>query len=281
MTFARDPVLLVGLPISLAIAVLAYLAGMPPELSLLVALVASTLTLSADLVFRLNRHEANAEQRAELAVQLRRIPTLRDHMTTIAPHLERIEGDVHAERFRQEARELLLSTEKALRRLAEGYLEDRYTDTDLAVLMVQEAQQEFSTTMLFRLDREWWTNPLEKDYYRANLDAVRRGVTVQRVIIYPDEGDPATPPPATIAEFAHSQLADGIEVWMVPESRVSHRDHVVQAVADDRYALELLPDPHGKPDRVVLSIDPDEINEKRRRFKRLLKQADRIEPQQR
>lgn len=86
---------------------------------------------------------------------------------------------------------------------------------------------------------EWWDGDFGKRYWKANLDAIQRGVTIDRVFIY-DVLD------TRLTEFVRAQCRDGVNAYLIQAGKVSPSHRTNLASFDEFCAWEARMDAVGQ-----------------------------------
>lgn len=183
MSFARDPILIVGLFLTFGVGALTYARSTDADIAFLSALVVATMMLVVDLLYRFEQERAAAQRSDALLTQIRRSSTFGSFVERCAQHLSDTRA-LDEEVFDEAAERCLVDAEARLRELADGRLVSRYRESDLATYAVEQADERFSAVMHLDVDQDWWSESLEARYLEANYQAAASGIAVERVIIY-------------------------------------------------------------------------------------------------
>lgn len=95
--------------------------------------------------------------------------------------VERIYGDTMVPRLAHEAFEDCLGRIRSLQR---GHYETPYGDMLLMYALLEQARESVLATSVSSDDLAWWSSPHGETYLRLHCEAMRRGVSIQRIFIY-------------------------------------------------------------------------------------------------
>ncbi len=211
-------VLSVGLAIALDVTNVASRAE-----SLLAALMGTTLSLVLD-------SSARAERRFELRGLVADTQWLAQAMTSMAHStrdiMGRYPGDIEADARRRMER--LCDELEELRR---GRIMRPRTDYHDLISATETCQNRLEAVTNVTDEPIWWDSPIGQHYWRVNLDAIARGVTISRVFVCERLG-------ADLIALVELQRRAGVSVAVVDRRDIDPALHLNVVVWDRQRAWE-------------------------------------------
>jgi hypothetical protein len=215
-----------------------------PGESILVALSGTTLAFVVGAALRAERR-AELRGLAESAPELERLAALTAEVTARYPSpVVRSEVDAAWQRLGDDLHELSRGRQSTTTGESRPFLERTARCT----------RRMRAVTNIAEVGPEWWAAPVGRDYWQANLEAIRyRNVKITRIFIVADRAEPGLT--ALLAE----QRAATVDVLVLDLEAVPKRLQVNLVVWDDDQAWEGEMGPFGGVRRDVFHHDPREV----------------------
>jgi hypothetical protein len=233
-------------------------------LGLCVGLLGTVIAFQVDA---LARFERRADREDRLALILR--DTEDDEW--VLGEFESISAAVRAiggnDLFRRAAQQTLSETASFFERAGMGTIESAVNYRDL-VTLVNGTRHSIRANSLSRSERGFWREQ-GRAYWDANVDALARGVAVERVFVYAE-------PDEEFDRVSALQAAAGVDVRRVEESRLAPDLVEHMLILDGLWSQEI---PLGRDDRAkkyVYSVKPADIAAAIRAFERVQDEAAKL-----
>ncbi len=214
-------------------------------MSLTIGLVGTTLAAAVDLIDRSEyaavfrappwlRHEVARLGQAAQGVLAHGVPALDDELQAV---VTRAAGDVEMlangrmERSGPASRHMLGLTVATTRRIA-------------AVTMVNERYGNGSV--------DWWSSEFGRRYWQANVDALERGVVIDRVFIHEKLGQ-------GLRDLAEVQRAAGVNVYLLEADQIAPTFRTNAVIWDDTCTWEARLDAYGNVTGNLFSYSPLDV----------------------
>lgn len=264
---AFDPVLMVGLALSVGLAVVFYrYPYIEPALGVFAGLLGMILTVQVQFMVR-ERHRAEFETRlGSVVARLEKHPWLADiveKVTVSAQNVQDVYGSTPAAGV---GRQILTDAAGKLGELEAGHFYSPWDDNSIALDLVHNTQHEMLVTSMPAIDLDWWHTPEGQRYWALQREALARDVAVRRVFIY-DEWSEA------LDAIAQEQQRAGVEVRRV------HRDDLptnlvgIMGIWDDSCGHELEYTPTGDAVNFAFLVARPDLERLRRKFDRIERMA--------
>jgi hypothetical protein len=121
-------------------------------------------------------------------------------------------------------------------------------------------------TMVARTDVHWWHSRPGRQLWQTNLDALHRGVNIQRVFM----ADKVTP---ELEELIREQLDAGVEAYVVTVDELRADLHIDLTIVDDKRIHEVMFSSGGNAMGYRYSQEPGRVNNLTAKFERILQSA--------
>jgi hypothetical protein len=249
-----------GILIAVASAILGLWLGgdkVSPGESVLIGVVGLVLSLQLDILLRMDRRD-------QLTGLIDGPPWVAAHMTRISASLDAITVTYGETIVQAEAQQRLASFAVEFDELAQGRV--RTGSEDVRYLMDATMHCKRSLVAVTNLQpngngTSWWDSAIGQNYWRENLAALQRGVTVGRIFITDDD----SVQPALEAIVA-TQCAAGAQVFVIPRHLVPLKFQRNIAVWDDDVAWEADMNAAGMPIEYVYAHSRHDIERLRRMY---------------
>jgi hypothetical protein len=197
-------------------------------------LVGTTITLQVESLLRDREEHEHLTRQQRLFEQLEVIPwlpDLLDHAIGAYTLIEQIYGDTMAVDL---ARKAFDDCRIRLEELQRGHYvtADADESPNSPVHALTEQLRESLLATSSGDDISWWLAPsLSRNYWRLNVEALKRGVTIKRIFIYRDWSGP-------LETLAMAQHQAGVQVLRVPEHQLPPILRLNIVIWDENCGLE-------------------------------------------
>ncbi|MEV4565365.1 hypothetical protein AB0K12_16500 [Nonomuraea sp. NPDC049419] len=263
-TFALDPVLVIGTALSVLLGVIFYVREDTAQgLGMVAGLIGGVITLQVQTLLREKRRIDHETRVGQMVATIEKIPWLPDLMVPMlraAKHVEReYAGTPAADACR-------VAFEDCLRTLADlerGHFRTPYGDNAVFQRLIDQTKATMCATSVPSVDLTWWREPVGRQYWQAQLDALARGVTIRRVFIYHEWSE-------DLEALAREQVAAGVRVRRVHVDRLPPAMRVISGVWDGTCGHELSYTAAGEAVHDTFTVSPPDLE-------RLMTQFEMIE----
>ena len=228
--FSRDPITVGGIVISLLVSVgLVFFDVTDGILGFIIGLLITILSL-------LVQHMYDSRSRSELGHSLRASQWLRDDIAHLATASSRMIAEFGNTEITDEARARFASLRREITGLERGTIERAGDNYDDLLDATEKAKfRIIGVTNISQIDdsdaQAWWSGGIGKSYWKANLAAMDRGVTITRIFIYRTMNE-------SLEELMRVQTAAGVEVRMLRSDDIEPAKHTNLTVWDGEKAWE-------------------------------------------
>lgn len=260
-----DPITLIGIGVSLALALTLDVTGAATGVeSLLAGLLGLVLSLQLETVTR-------AERRFELRRLVSAPKELGEALTAAAAAAHEIGERYPDTILSAEAVRRLERVSAGLTELGHGNLVREHGDYQDLLTQTRDCSKTLDALTNVAADPQWWTSEFGRAYWKLNERALARGVRIRRVFIVPRPNDP-------VLAVMRAQQAAGVEVHWARAEALPPSGHLNLIVWDGRSAWRARMSPHGQVAENVLVLDPQAVRELQGAFDRCLMHATLFEP---
>jgi hypothetical protein len=249
-----DPVLVVGLGMSVGLAVVFYLnTELAPAFATFAAMLGAIVTLQVEAYLRDRR-------RAERETRIERYPWLAEAIDEITASTSQIEEKYAGTIAEKECLRIFDDAKLRLKRLESGHFEGRWDDHSPATELIESAKSSIWATSVARADLAWWLSAKSRPYWAAQLHALERGVEIRRVFIY-DEWS------TELEQLARSHHDAGVAVRVINEQDLDNEQlKNIIGVWDGSCALRVSYSLNNEPWAFDFIVEEAELREVTRQF---------------
>jgi hypothetical protein len=260
-----DPIVVIGLVISIALSTLLVVSGQDSATSMLIGLIITAITLLVDVIARIHQTEEKLLSASILGTSVSDDPFLMSLIQRIVDDYNKIKN--HETRtFRSVAKNALTHCRDKIHSLVEGFIEvDVMSEFTFGRCGVNDVKK--SLKLLQYATPSYWRTKLGEKYFLANVDAIQRGVEVTRIWLQDDK---------TLFEFRdiiEQQEKAGIKTLLVSSAGVPKELQEDFDIADDQLVAKLNITKEGDSKSERLSVNPLEVQKARNIFDLLLRYA--------
>ncbi|WP_336209943.1 hypothetical protein [Nonomuraea sp. LPB2021202275-12-8] len=262
-----DPVLIIGTGLSVLLAVIFYVhEDTAQALGTVAGLIGGVITLQVQTLLKEKRridHETRVGHMVSTIEKIPWLPDLMEPMLRAAKHVERDYGDTPAEDACRRAFEECLRT---LADLERGHFRAPYGDNEVFLRLIEQARDKMCVTSVPVVDLKWWREPVGRQYWRAQLDALARGVVIRRVFIYHEWSD-------DLDALAREQAEAGVKVRRVSADRLPPPMRVISGLWDGTCGHELNYTAAGEAVYDTFTVSPPDLERLMRQFEMIERSA--------
>lgn len=248
-----DPITVTGTFLSVIAGLVSYLASEGDVvLGFVVGLQVQGLTLLVQLLLKQERRETRLGSSGELLASIESVDWLPGVMRSISADVARIE-ERYAHTVAPDAVRRVLDTgESQLHNLARGHLYVDSYDPSRKLQLLGRKASVLRTTSLQASDLAWHLSEVGRTYWKAQVDALARGWTIQRVFIYDDWS-------SEMQELASQQRVAGVEVRRVARAALPTALRRDITTFGDTHAYEQRVQSAGSAELDRFIVDPLDI----------------------
>lgn len=258
-----DPILLIGLFVSIAVGIGMVLTGNDTTWGLTIGLLSTIVTLLVDIIARIQKVEDSVIDAAELS-RILSDESIGKTLRQIANSYAAIKKYNFAH-YRTIADTVIDECQSKLGDIASGsVLVTTKTIQEYAILGIKQAHREIKAVHIGSMD--FWSSSFGNKVFDLNRAAVERGVQITRVFALTNEEA------RNSIEVLEAQEQAGIQVLVVSPDHVNHEF----TLFDDR-VLVVFPSDEGNYRRERIVLDPVQVNKRAIEFQRLAMYAKTIQ----
>jgi len=247
-------VLLIGVVVAVASGILFYLVSETKAvLSFVVGIQLGLLSLQLELVLKDRHAEDNNTRQNRIVSRIEALPGMPEIMDRLLASTEAVEKQFNGTAAIEATRQILTGCIKDLKRLEEGHILTDYEDNVLLMDQLAQTRKSVRATSLQELDLEWWESTLGQRYTKVMVEAIKRGVHVERIFIYSDWN-------SSIERLADEHEAAGVHVLRVHRDALRASLRIDMIVWDERCAYEAQVNEPGGAHRNLFTLVKEEIH---------------------
>ncbi|MEU4576981.1 hypothetical protein ACBI99_36045 [Nonomuraea sp. ATR24] len=262
-----DPVLIIGTGLSVLLAVIFYVREDAAQaLGTVAGLIGGVITLQIQTLLREKRridHETRVGHMVSTIEKIPWLPDLMEPMLRAAKHVEREYKGTPAEDACRNAFEECLRT---LADLERGHFRAPYGDAGVFLKLIEQSRESMCVTSVPSVDLSWWLQPVGRQYWQAQVEALRRGVEIRRVFIYHEWTD-------ALDALAREQIEAGVKVRRVQVDRLPPAMRVITGVWDGACGHELSYTAAGEAVHDTFTVSPPDLERLMRQFEMIERSA--------
>ncbi|PRX64713.1 hypothetical protein B0I32_10874 [Nonomuraea fuscirosea] len=261
---ALDPVLIIGTALSVLLGVIFYVREDTAQgLALVAGLIGGVITLQVQTLLREKRRVDHETKVGQMVATIEKIPWLPDLMLPMLRAAKHVEREYAATPAVDACRAAFEDCLRTLADLERGHFRSTYGDNAVFQRLIGQTKHTMCATSVPSVDLDWWNEPVGRQYWQAQLDALARGVTIRRVFIYKEWT-------AELDSLAREQLAAGVKVLKVRAERLPPALRVISGLWDGTCGHELSYTAAGEAVYDTFTVSPPDLE-------RLMTQFEMIE----
>jgi len=249
-----DPVLVIGILVSVFSALILVVLGKDEINSLIVGLLITVITLGIDIIGRVKETQSNMLQAIKLGKLLDVNPELHETIFEITD-LYLSSQVIGFELFRQRSKDALLECKDILSGIQRGYIQVEVAGKYSYGKRGAEAAKSTMKAIAYEDVDSWRTEHL-KGVMQANSEAAQRGVSIERIFILKKDN-------ITVSQdVLESQNNAGVGVWVVAPEDLPKTELLESfLLIDDKVLVVFYYTRDGSKFRSEkISIDPIEVD---------------------
>jgi len=260
-----DPIIVIGVVISIALAIILVVIGQDQAISLLIGLAVSIITLLIDIIARLKESETKIIQTSEFGNALASDSWLFDVLRQVVADYQII-NTRNYETFVRRMKAGLIECRDLLHSLSEDYLVTDILSGYNSGLSGSNAAQKEIKAVQYALPT-YWRSPFGEKYMQSNIEAAKRGVKVTRIWIQNKE---------ILAEYSDiimAQESAGIQTLIAETTEVPPVLLEDYSITDNQLYIKMELTLDGRARQERISIDPIVVERAESNFKLLFRYA--------
>jgi hypothetical protein len=211
------------------------------------------MSLQLEYLRRIHRQDAVRTRQGEMVNNIERVDWLPALVDRLAGSLVVVQERFPDSAAAINARRIVEDCSSELNHLELGHLWFDYEDISMLLDQAVQARESIRSTSLQTVDLEWWLSPLGRKYWQAMLDALNRGVHVERIFIYSEWT-------TELAALAAQQHEAGVHVLKVHRSDLPARLRIDVIIWDNRCGYETRLNDRGEGQRNFFTLRREEIS---------------------
>lgn len=266
---------LVGILLSAVIAIVSDNFVSDRVYSWLIFLISLSITLHLDSIFLIesaNRKQENADSILNITS---RFDWAEDDLRAISESLLEVYSKPRLEPFQKIARTELDKARSVLGGLRLGQYSTPITDMLIHFERFDASEKTIYLTNIDHTHIDWWYSEEGRKYWQANLNALDRGVHVERVFIY----DTLTPQLDTLIceQATANQNGQRIDVYAVQKDVLPDELRADIAIWDESFTYQVELNSDGKPINNRYSVNDADVAYRMSMYKRIRSQAHKVD----
>jgi hypothetical protein len=241
-------VLVAGVLASVGLAAIpALVTSTPGNFSLTIGLIGVCITLLLEVIVRIDRRDKLVHGAFEIIDALGAIPTMADDLQHSAISAATIMMSDNPTLFRASAEQAIAECRQQLDSLLRGECIVNTGSAPILIDLARHAKTSIRATSIITGDSgddAWWLSPGGQEYWKENVRALKRRVSITRVYIF--EG----PPSAQIEDILVRQEEAGVKVLRVDKNKIPPELVISVVIVDGKTVHEILAKPklrdHGR-----------------------------------
>lgn len=263
-----NPVLILGTFLAFATGLLFYLrSDLSTALAVVAGLQVTLLTMQIETLLRRHREELAETRQARLIANLERLEWLPELMDRITSSIWRVDQAFPGTQIIAAARSYLERCANDLKELERGHLRIEWEDIDLVLAQTRASTKTLRATSVQAVDLTWWLSRPGRRYWRTHLEALARGVSVERVFIYHNWSD-------ELQSLVQEQIKAGVKVYRVDYTALPARLKTDMIIWDEVCGYETQLNAAGDGYRNFFTLDHQDIRRMCSDYNAIVSQAD-------
>jgi hypothetical protein len=265
---------LVGILLSAVIAIVSDNFVSDRVFSWLIFLISLSIALHLDSIFLIESAKRKQENTDSILNITSRFTWAEEDLRAISESLLEVHTKPALEPFQKIARLELDKARSVLGGLRLGQYSTPITDMLIHFERFDAAEETIFLTNIDHTHLDWWHSEEGRKYWQANLNALDRGVHIERVFIY----DTLTPELDTLICEQAKATKNGrvIDVYAVQKDLLPDELRADIAIWDESFTYQVELNSDGKPITNRYSVNDADVASRMSMYKRIRSQAQRI-----
>lgn len=266
---AQLVILITGFAISVGLGVLFYLrADIPTALATFALILGGLLTLQIEATFRRLREQQTQTEQGRFIALLESVPWLYRFLRDTAEHVVEVQRVYDSPFVLHLLQKVSADFAKGLDDLRGGrILVPHDSDHDLVFWLTGHAKSTLRATDVYAAMHLHEGRPGGDEYHRLNMEAVDRGVEVERIFIYAEWTN-------QLEERAQKQAAAGVHTLRVHETDLRSELRSDMAIWDESYGSELSFNASGEIVDSYVTFSRQDVTRLLEKYNRIRKKAE-------
>jgi hypothetical protein len=225
-------VLVGGVLTSVLLGLVSYFVAKDYSSSVIIGLLSVVIALQLDVIGRVDARHDRDDQHSQLLAALETVPWLLPLVNRIGDAVSTVAGDSRLEPLTEVARRELERCDSRLQGLRLGQYRVPASDVEVLFDQTQHAERLIQATSVATIDLKWWHSQVGRKYWDTQVEALRRGVRIERSFIYETWSEP-------LQALAQEQAEAGVRVMAVPKDAIADELRVDMIIWDESFAYEI------------------------------------------
>lgn len=220
--------------------------------SLTVGLIGVCITLLLEVIVRIDRREKLVHRAFEMIDALDAldaVPTLSNDLQHSAIAAAAIMTGDSPPLFRMVAEQVISECRRQLDNLSHGECTVNTGSAPVLIDLARHAKTSIRATSIISGtgsgDEAWWSSPGGQEYWKENVRALKRKVSITRVYIF------ETPPTRQMTDILSQQEKAGVELLQVDRSQIPANLAMNVVIIDNKAVYEIVV---NRPDNVLRTL---------------------------
>ena len=262
-----DPVLIIGTVISVALGVIFYLRqDLAPALATVAGLLGVVITLQIQAMLQERRNAAQQSRVGSMIATIEEIPWLPEVMEPALRAVRHVQHEFDGTPAVNVCRDAFDRCLRTLVDLERGHFSTPYGDNELFLSLIKNTRRTMCCTSVPAVDLDWWLQPVGRQYWQAQTEALARGVAIRRVFIYQAWT-------RDLDALAREQAEAGVVVRRIHNDRLSPNLRIITAIWDGACGHELSYTAGGDATADSFTVSPPDLERLTRQFETIERNA--------
>lgn len=210
--------ILVGIALSASLAtLLALITSATVLLSICLVLLGTLLGVVYDMYLRFERRVETDDHLSALLATVDEAPWLLKELCQIATNARSaLAEDWNRQLFEELIQERVGETRAYMQDLKRGHIRVPAGDVTPMSNQIDLVKETVFATTIPEIDNGWWRSPAGRDYLKRNQQAIERGVSIQRIVLWSKGSE-------TLREVIAEQRAAKVEILFARRSEVQDK----------------------------------------------------------
>jgi hypothetical protein len=190
-----------------------------------------------------------------MASRIESLPGMLEIVDSILASTAVVERDYRNTAATVASKRILAACMEDLKRLEQGHILTDYEDISILMDQIAQTRTSVRATSLQEIDLRWWLSTLGRRYSASMVEAINRGVHVERIFIYNDWN-------SDLDRLANEQYDTGVHVLKVRRDELPSPLRIDMIVWDGRCAYEAQVSEPGGAHRNSFRLNKEDVDRK-------------------
>jgi hypothetical protein len=238
-------------------------------LAVVAGLQITLMTLQVQLLLQRNRENLAATRQSRLVAAIEKLEWMPEMLDRITSSILKVDQSFPGTQIVAAGRSYLERCANDLKELERGHLRIEWEDIDLVLAQTNASRETVRATSVQSVDLSFWLSRAGQRYWQAHLDALQRGITIERIFIYKDWTD-------ELNSLALGQHEAGVDVSRVLYDSLPARLRNDVIIWDESCGYETQVNAGGDGYHNFYTLDGHDISRMLADFRATIGQADPI-----